>query len=101
MDSISSFSCKLHSSIVNVLLPDSLLADKEALVQVLLYYVVLGNLTADKVVTFETLLTLQEQSVSIRAMNGKVMVDDANVISVDILGSNGVIHLIDKVILPE
>jgi uncharacterized surface protein with fasciclin (FAS1) repeats len=79
---------------------DALLADTEALSQILLYHVVPGVVTADQVVELESAQTAEGSSVTIRIEEGKVFVDDAEVILTDVLASNGVIHVIDQVILP-
>ena len=79
---------------------DSLLADIPALTDVLLYHVVSGKVMAADVVGLESAETVQGSSVSISVMGESVMVDDANVIITDIEGSNGVIHVIDAVIIP-
>jgi transforming growth factor-beta-induced protein len=79
---------------------DALLADPEALTQVLLYHVVSGEVTAEQVVGLESAETVQGGSVSIRSEDGKVFINDAEVIATDVLTSNGVIHVIDRVIVP-
>jgi transforming growth factor-beta-induced protein len=79
---------------------DSLLADNDALTQVLLYHVVPGAVTAEQVVELDSAETVQGGSVSIRTENGKVVIDDAQVLATDILASNGVIHVIDRVLIP-
>ncbi|MET0119155.1 MAG: fasciclin domain-containing protein [Sedimenticola sp.] len=78
---------------------NALLADKEALTKVLTYHVVAGKVVASDVVKLDSAKTVQGQSVSIDASSG-VKVDNANVIKTDIMASNGVIHVIDSVILP-
>jgi uncharacterized surface protein with fasciclin (FAS1) repeats len=45
--------------------------------------------------------TAQGQSVALRAEGGKVMINDANVVAADVAATNGVIHAIDKVIMPQ
>ena len=80
---------------------DSLLADIPALKDVLLYHVTSGSVLAADVVTLDSAATLQGQEVDISVMGSSVMVDEANVIVTDIIASNGVIHVIDAVILPE
>ncbi|MDX1606112.1 MAG: fasciclin domain-containing protein [Candidatus Competibacterales bacterium] len=77
-----------------------LLADKAALTAVLTYHVVPGKVTAAEVIGLDTAQTVQGQSIDINTTDGKVMVDGANVIQTDIMTSNGVIHVIDSVILP-
>lgn len=79
----------------------ALLANKEALTQVLLYHVVPGKVAAADVVNLSQAETASGQTVSIEVMNGSVKIDDANVVATDIAASNGIIHVIDRVILPE
>ena len=80
---------------------EALLADIPALTNILLYHVVDGKVMAADVVNLSQALTLQGQYASIMVDGGKVMVDNAQVILTDIEASNGVIHVIDTVILPE
>lgn len=80
---------------------NALLADTEALKAVLLYHVVPGSVKAAQVVGMTSAATANGASISISAENGSVMVDGANVISTDIEASNGVIHVIDSVIMPR
>lgn len=77
----------------------SLLADKEQLQAVLTYHVVPGKVTAADVARLESAKTVQGQPVRIKA-GDKVMVNDAQVVKTDIAAANGVIHVIDTVILP-
>jgi uncharacterized surface protein with fasciclin (FAS1) repeats len=79
---------------------DALLNDKEALTAVLTYHVVPGKVMAADVVKLESAETVQGQSIAIDASDG-VKVDNATVVKTDIVTSNGVIHVIDRVILPE
>lgn len=80
---------------------ESLLKDKEALTAVLTYHVVPGELKAGDVVKLSKMESLQGQDIVVKFDGKKVMVSDAEVKSTDILCSNGVIHVIDRVILPE
>jgi len=80
---------------------DALLKDKQKLKQILLYHVVPGRVAAKDVVKLRTAKTAQGSSVKITVNGGKVMVDGANVIKTDIEASNGLIHVIDSVILPN
>ena len=75
--------------------------NKELLQSILLYHVVSGKVMAETVVTLDAAETLQGQSVSISVVDGKVYVDGAEVIITDIECTNGVIHVIDTVILPQ
>ncbi len=79
----------------------ALLEDKEALQKVLLYHVVPGKVAASQVVNLSTAETAAGQNVSIMVENGSVKVDEANVVATDIQATNGIIHVIDQVILPE
>ncbi|MCS7273137.1 MAG: fasciclin domain-containing protein [Fimbriimonadales bacterium] len=78
----------------------ALLADKERLTAVLTYHVVPGKLMAADVARSTQLQTVQGQSITV-STEGGVRVDDANVIQTDIEADNGVIHVIDKVIMPK
>lgn len=75
--------------------------NREKLRGILTYHVVSGRVPSSEVVKLRSAKTLNGQSVRIRARDGKVQVDDANVIKADIEASNGIIHVIDKVILPK
>lgn len=79
---------------------DALLKDKEALTKVLTYHVVPGKVKASDVMNLQTAKTVQGQNVSIDTSDG-VKVNGANVIKTDIECSNGVIHVIDAVIMPQ
>jgi uncharacterized surface protein with fasciclin (FAS1) repeats len=79
---------------------DGLLKDKEALTKVLTYHVVPGKVMAADVKPGEA-KTVQGQSVTLSTAGGKVMVDGATVVTADVAASNGVIHVIDSVILPR
>lgn len=78
---------------------EALLEDPAALAEVLTYHVVAGEVTADTVVTLGSAETVQGESVTITVGDG-VMVNDANVVATDVQASNGVVHVIDRVILP-
>jgi uncharacterized surface protein with fasciclin (FAS1) repeats len=56
--------------------------------------------TSDQVVTLDSAKTVEGAAVEIDASGGKVMVNDAQVVQADVGASNGVIHVIDKVLLP-
>lgn len=80
---------------------EALLADIPALTNILLYHVVPGLVTADQVVVLGSAETAMGQNFSITANSMGVSVDKAKVITTDIFASNGVIHIIDSVIIPE
>ncbi|HMO12855.1 MAG TPA: fasciclin domain-containing protein [Pirellulaceae bacterium] len=74
--------------------------NKDQLVAILTYHVVAGDVRAADVVKLEEAKTVQGQVVKIKVKEGKVHINDATVIKADIACKNGVIHVIDKVILP-
>lgn len=75
--------------------------NKEKLAAILTYHVVAGKVLAKDVVKLSEAKTVQGSSVKILVSDGKVKVDGANVVKTDIETSNGVIHVIDAVILPQ
>jgi uncharacterized surface protein with fasciclin (FAS1) repeats len=79
---------------------DALAADKNKLRAVLTYHVVPGKVMAADVTKLTEAKTVQGQSVKISTAGG-VKIDNANVVKADIACSNGVIHVIDSVILPK
>jgi uncharacterized surface protein with fasciclin (FAS1) repeats len=74
--------------------------NKEKLTAILTYHVVPGAVMAEKVTQLSEAKTINGAMVKISAKNGKVMINDANVVTPNIETSNGVIHVIDRVILP-
>lgn len=74
--------------------------NKEKLVAILKYHVVAGKVTSSQVVKLDSAKTLNGQKVRIDASNG-VKINNANVVKADIETSNGVIHVIDNVLLPN
>ncbi len=79
---------------------EALLADKEALTRVLTYHVVAGAVMAADVVKLSSAETVAGISAPIEVKDGKVYVAGAEVSTTDIATSNGVIHIIDSVMLP-
>jgi len=79
---------------------DALAKDKAKLKAVLLYHVVKGKVPASKVVTLDSAKTVNGASVEIDVRNGKVFVNDARVTKPDIKASNGIVHQINRVLLP-
>jgi len=75
--------------------------NKEKLQAILLYHVVPGKVMAAEVVGMNSAKTAGGQSVSISQKDGGVYVDNAKVVKTDIVCSNGVIHVIDTVIMPQ
>ncbi len=84
-------------TIADLLKPEN----KAKLTQILTYHVVAGNVTSSQVVDLESAETLNGQSVDILVEAGKVKIDGATVVTADITASNGTIHVIDQVILPN
>lgn len=80
---------------------ESLLANPEQLKQVLTYHVVAGKVMAADVVKLKEAKTVQGSAARIKVSGGNVMIDNAKVIKTDIACDNGVIHVIDTVILPK
>jgi uncharacterized surface protein with fasciclin (FAS1) repeats len=83
-------------TVENLLKPEN----RQQLRSVLLYHVVPGKVMASDVVKLDSARTAQGSSLDIQTAGGSVMVDAANVVKTDIECSNGVIHVIDAVILP-
>ena len=87
-------------------LPAATLADllkpenKAKLQAILTYHVVPGKVMASEVTKLKSAKTVNGQSVKISVMGDGVMIGDAHVVKTDIVASNGVIHVIDKVLLP-
>lgn len=79
---------------------EGLLADKEALTSVLTYHVVAGEVMAADVVGMSSAETVNGAALSIEVRDGKVYVAGAEVTTTDVRASNGVIHIIDSVMLP-
>jgi uncharacterized surface protein with fasciclin (FAS1) repeats len=80
---------------------DGLLKDPAALKKILLYHVVSGSVTADKVVGLTSATSVEGSPIAISVKDGTVYLNDsAKVVTPDVMASNGVIHVIDKVILP-
>ena len=81
---------------------DALLQEPEgALKDILLYHVLNTVVSAEEVVTYESAITVQGEPIAISVVDGEVLLNDsAKVIITDIKGSNGIIHVIDAVILP-
>jgi len=81
---------------------EALLADRDMLIAVLTYHVVPGRVTAAQVVDAQSLnpATVQGERLTIQVRDGKVHVDNATVVTADVMASNGVIHVIDTVVIP-
>ncbi len=75
--------------------------NKEQLQKILTYHVLAGQVMAKDVVKLDSAKTVEGGSLTIHATSGGVMVNNAHVTKTDIAASNGVIHVIDTVLLPE
>lgn len=89
---------KLPSGTVATLLKPE---NRDQLVAILTYHVVPGKVMASDVVNLSEATTVQGQDISISVNDGSVMVNNAKVLATDVEASNGVIHVIDSVILPK
>ncbi|HKJ03881.1 MAG TPA: fasciclin domain-containing protein [Longimicrobiales bacterium] len=79
---------------------DALLKDKDALTRILTYHVVAGKVTSDQVVKLSQAETVAGIMAKIEVRDGTVYVGGSKVVTTDIMASNGVIHVIDTVMLP-
>jgi uncharacterized surface protein with fasciclin (FAS1) repeats len=84
-------------TVENLLKPEN----RDQLIAVLTYHVVPGKVKAADVIKLDEAKTVNGQSVAIKVADGAVRVDNAKVVKTDIVASNGVIHVIDTVILPQ
>lgn len=75
--------------------------NRDQLQSILTYHVVSGKIMAEDAMAADSATTVQGQDLTITTMDGRVMIDDATVIQADIETSNGVIHVIDSVLMPE
>ncbi len=79
---------------------DNLLANPDKLKAILLYHVVSGEVTAAQASKLTSAKTVNGADIKIMAMNNGVMINQAHVVTADVKASNGVIHVLDAVILP-
>ena len=79
----------------------ALKSDKEKLAKVLKYHLVSGSVPASKVVTLSSANTLEGSSVAIDSSGKRVKVNNSSVTKTDIMTSNGIIHVIDTVLIPQ
>ena len=80
---------------------EALLKDIPALKNILLYHVVSGAVRSEQVVTLTSADTVAGKPVTVKVEDGKVFINNAQVVIVDIVAKNGIIHVIDTVLLPE
>ena len=88
---------RIDGSVLNSLLNEP---GTPTLKQILLHHVVAGNVTADKLKDQDVLTTLAGTTLTVTIVNDRVLINDAAVTEANISGSNGVIHKIDRVIIP-
>ncbi|MEH1967589.1 MULTISPECIES: fasciclin domain-containing protein [unclassified Nostoc] len=79
---------------------DSLLQDIPKLQKIVAYHVASGDVRSDDLVQIKEAQTLEGSIIAIESANGKIKVNNANVLKTDILADNGVIHIIDEVLMP-
>lgn len=84
-------------TVENLLKPEN----RDQLIAVLTYHVVPGKVMAEDVVSLSSATTVQGSNVDIAVIDGNVRIDNATVVAADVDASNGVIHVIDSVILPN
>ena len=84
-------------TVENLLKPEN----KDKLKAVLTYHVVAGKVTASDVAKLKSAKTVQGSEAKVSMSGGKVMIDNATVVKTDIMAKNGVIHVIDTVIMPR
>jgi uncharacterized surface protein with fasciclin (FAS1) repeats len=75
--------------------------NKDKLAAILTYHVVPGKVTASQVVKLNSAKTVQGNTIEIKKENGGVMVNNARVVKADVMADNGVVHVIDSVLLPH
>lgn len=88
---------KIQSEVDNLLKPEN----KEKLSKILTYHVVSGEMMADDLEDGEELTTVEGSTLKVTVKDGEVMVGGAKVTQADIEASNGIIHVIDKVLMPQ
>ena len=89
---------KLPAGTIEILLKPE---NKAKLQGILTYHAVPGTVMAKDVVNLTTAKTVNGQALTVKASDGSVMIDNAGVIKTDIVCTNGVIHVIDSVVLPK
>jgi uncharacterized surface protein with fasciclin (FAS1) repeats len=93
----AAFAALPEGTVESLLKPEN----RDQLVAVLTYHVVPGKVTAAEVVNLSEAGTVNGANVTISSSYGKVKIDGATVVQADVMASNGVIHVIDQVILPQ
>jgi uncharacterized surface protein with fasciclin (FAS1) repeats len=93
----AAFAALPAGTVENLLKPEN----KEKLSSVLTFHVVAGNVLAANLSDGQVVKTLNGQDLKVSIKDGKVMINGANVVAADLSGSNGVIHVVDAVLLPK
>jgi uncharacterized surface protein with fasciclin (FAS1) repeats len=93
----SAFAALPEGTVESLLQPEN----RDQLTAILTYHVVPGEVMAADVVNLSEAATVNGKDLSIRVVAGKVLINDSTVVAADVDASNGVIHVIDKVILPQ
>ena len=92
----AAFAALPAGTVESLLLPEN----RDQLVAILTYHVVAGEVTSDQVVSLSKAATVQGADLDISVVDGSVMINNATVVTADVMASNGVIHVIDNVLLP-
>ena len=92
----AAFAALPEGTVESLLRPEN----RDQLVSILTYHVVPGRVTAEQVVTLDRATTVQGSDVRISTRGGGVRINDSNVVTTDVMASNGIIHVIDAVLLP-
>lgn len=79
---------------------DALLQDMTKLKRILTYHVAFGDVRAEDLAQIEEAETVEGSVLAVESSSGNIKVNDANVLQLDILADNGVIHVIDTVLIP-
>ncbi|MCB1187581.1 fasciclin domain-containing protein [bacterium] len=91
------FAALPEGTVESLLLPEN----KDKLAEILLYHVVSGKVVAEQAVKLESAPTLAGQDLTLMVKDGTLMIDNASVVAADVMASNGVIHVIDAVLIPS
>jgi len=93
----AAFAALPEGTVDNLLKPEM----KDQLTGVLTYHVVAGNVLSSDLSDGQVVTTLNGQELTVSIKDGKVMINGATVVAADLAGSNGVVHVIDSVLLPK
>lgn len=93
----AAFAALPAGTVDNLLKPEN----KDKLTGILTYHVVAGNVMAADLTDGQIVKTLNGQDLKVSIKDGKVMINGANVTAADLTGSNGVIHVVDSVLMPK